>query len=66
MIQIYQTSGYKKNIYRSHSETLEAIQDEKNRLNRLVEINVLEQVHNITQTSIIQTSWHKNQLPYIL
>lgn len=31
---------------------MEAIEDENERLNRLVELNVLEQIENIKQTSI--------------
>lgn len=46
-----------KDVYRIHHEELEAIQDETSRGNRLVELNVQEQVFDLTKTSIIQNAW---------
>lgn len=46
-----------KDVYRIHHEELEAIQDETARGNRLVELNVQEQVFDLTKTSIIQNAW---------
>ena len=46
-----------KDVYRIHHEELEAIKDETARGNRLVELNIQEQVFDLTKTSIIQNAW---------
>jgi carbonic anhydrase len=46
-----------KDVYRIHQEELDAIADEHERANRLVELNVQEQVFDLTKTSIIQNTW---------
>ncbi len=46
-----------KDVYRIHHEELDAIKDETTRGNRLVELNVQEQVFDLTKTSIIQNAW---------
>jgi carbonic anhydrase len=35
------------------------------RWNRLVELNIIEQVHNLAHTAIIQKSWHKDRTPLL-
>lgn len=52
-----------KEVYHTHRDELETIQDEKTRVNRLVELNVMEQVRNLSKTSIIQKSWQENSAP---
>lgn len=52
-----------KDVYRFHREELEAIANDDDRTNRLVELNVQEQVMNLAKTSIIQKSWKYNQAP---
>ena len=52
-----------KDIYRIHREELDAITDETKRVNRLVELNVQEQILNLAKTSIIQRAWQNNQRP---
>ena len=43
-------------------DELEAIEDEGKRVDRLVELNVQEQVMNLAKTSIVQSAWkHKKQ-----
>jgi carbonic anhydrase len=54
-----------KDIYRIHQQELDAIESEDDRVARLVELNVQEQVHNLAKTSIIQKSWKDRQLPLI-
>jgi carbonic anhydrase len=54
-----------KDVYRFHKPELEEIQDEDKRLARLIELNVHEQVRNVSETSIVQRSWRKFQLPTI-
>jgi carbonic anhydrase len=50
-----------KDVYRFHSEELNAIEDEGTRLNRFIELNVFEQVLDLAKTSIIQTAWERGQ-----
>lgn len=46
-----------KDVYRLHSYELDRITDQEQKLNRLVELNVSEQVYNICKTSTIQNAW---------
>jgi len=52
-----------KDVYRLHREELEVIKDEETRTDRLVELNVREQVKNLAKTSIIQRAWKEVQKP---
>lgn len=54
-----------KDIYRFYKHELLTIQDETARLNRLVEINIYEQLRNISETTIIQRMWKKHRQPYL-
>lgn len=54
-----------KDVYRFHRDEVDHIQDEDTRVNRMVELNVQEQVMNLAKTSIIQKSWKMAQLPHI-
>ena len=51
-----------KEVYQKHKTELELISDLKDRENRLVELNVVEQVHNLAKTRIVQQAWKKRQL----
>lgn len=46
-----------KDVYRLHANELDRITDNTAKVNRLVELNVTEQVYNICKTSIIQNAW---------
>jgi carbonic anhydrase len=46
-----------KDVYRLHANELDRITDDKAKVNRLVELNVTEQVYNLCKTSIIQNAW---------
>lgn len=48
-----------KDVYRLHQRELDSIRGEQARADRLVELNVLEQVFDLTKTSIIQSAWLK-------
>jgi carbonic anhydrase len=50
-----------KDVYRFHQEELNAIENEKDRFNRFVELNVVEQVLDLAKTSIVQTAWESGQ-----
>lgn len=50
-----------KDVYALHRNELEAIADEAARLNRLCELNVIEQVRNVCHTSFVQEAWERGQ-----
>lgn len=50
-----------KDVYRLHHETLEAITDLDERARKLVALNVIEQVHDLGKTSIVQNAWRNQQ-----
>jgi carbonic anhydrase len=52
-----------KDVYERHEAELQALPEGPERFNRLVELNVREQVHNLQKTTIVQRSWKKYQLP---
>jgi carbonic anhydrase len=54
-----------KDVYRFHREEVDEIKNEESRINRMVELNVQEQVMNLAKTSIVQKSWKNAQLPHI-
>lgn len=54
-----------KDVYRLHREELDAIEDYGMRTDRLVELNVREQVMNLAKTSIIQRTWKYEQRPHL-
>ena len=50
-----------KDVYRLHDKYLNAIEDETDRFNAFVEINVKEQVFDLAKTSIVQSAWKNGQ-----
>ena len=52
-----------KDVYRLHRTELDMIPDEHKKTDRLVELNVMEQVFNLAKTSIIQRAWKNEQRP---
>ena len=50
-----------KDVYRYHHKELDAITDETERARRFVELNVVEQVHDLGKTSIVQNAWANGQ-----
>jgi len=50
-----------KDVYRLHADELNAIDDEQQRGNRLVELNVIENVYNLCKTTIVQNAWQNGQ-----
>lgn len=52
-----------KDVYRLHTDELANIQDEEQKFDRLVELNVMEQVQHLAKTSIIQKAWQNDQRP---
>lgn len=54
-----------KNVYSKYQEELDAIEDEHKRGDRLVELNVMEQVRNLAKVSFIQEEWDNGNFPQI-
>ncbi|MEO8763770.1 MAG: carbonic anhydrase [Ginsengibacter sp.] len=54
-----------KDVFRLYREELLAIADEEDRTDRLVELNVKEQVMHLAKTSIIQRAWKNEQRPQL-
>ena len=52
-----------KDVYRLHREELNEIKDEEALCDRLVELNVQEQIFNLAKTSIVQRAWKNEQRP---
>lgn len=50
-----------KDVYRLHHDELDAIENKKEKENRFVELNVMEQVLDLGKTSIVQNAWRSKQ-----
>ena len=51
-----------RDVYRTHKKELNAIQDETQKYNRLVELNVLEQCINLIKTADVQKAYKQRGL----
>ena len=54
-----------KDVYMLYEQELSAINDQAQKANRLVELNVIEQVKHLAKTSIIQRAWKHEQIPHL-
>ena len=54
-----------KDIYRLHQVEVDHLRTEQERIDRMVELNVREQVINLAKTSLIQQCWKKEQRPFL-
>lgn len=54
-----------KDIYQKNREVVDSHPNENDRVNKLVELNVEEQVMNIARISIVQKAWKERQGPHI-
>jgi carbonic anhydrase len=52
-----------KDVYRLHENELSHLNSEDDRVHRLVELNVIEQIYNLAHTSIIQNAWGSEGRP---
>ena len=55
-----------KDVHEKYQEAVDDISDEKAKENKLVELNVWEQLKNIGETSIVQNAWDKGEGPVLL
>ena len=54
-----------KDVYRLHRESLRAFSDPVTLRRRMVELNVIEQVFNLSKTATIQNAWRAKRQPQI-
>ena len=50
-----------QDVLHEHEELLSKVSDDNERLDRLCELNVIEQVLNVGRTTIVQTAWQRGQ-----
>jgi carbonic anhydrase len=50
-----------QDVKQKHQSSLAGITDQSQQVNRLCELNVIEQVSNVCQTTIVQTAWERGQ-----
>lgn len=54
-----------KDVYRLYQDELDSIEDRELRLQRFVEVNVIEQVFDLSKTSIVQNAWKERNAPHL-
>jgi len=54
-----------KEVYKNYQAEIDSIEDHQSRVNRLVELNVMEQCQDLIKTSIVQKSWFERKSPEI-
>lgn len=54
-----------REVHRRHFEELKAFPDDDARFNRLVELNVLRQVYQLSRTPVVQNAWRRGQRPML-
>jgi len=52
-----------KNVYRLHREEIDALATQEEKIKLLTELNVKEQVMNLSKTSIVQKAWKQTNCP---
>ena len=50
-----------QDVYRFNKAEMDKVTDEKERVNRLCELNVIEQVANVSNTMTLQNAWRQKQ-----
>ena len=50
-----------QDVMHTHQDELAQIEDESKRLDRLSELNVIEQVKSVSRTTIVQNAWQRGQ-----
>ncbi len=54
-----------KDIYRVHQREVDSLDDPQARLDRMVELVVVEQVYNVAETSVVQRAWKRHNRPTV-
>jgi len=50
-----------KDIYIKHKDEIDHLRFDQQKVNRLCELNVIEQVNNLAKTKIVQHAWNRGQ-----
>jgi carbonic anhydrase len=50
-----------KDVFRSHRARFVGVADDRDRLNLLCELNVIEQVTNVCHSTVVQSAWKRGQ-----
>jgi carbonic anhydrase len=50
-----------KDIYVRHREDIDSLNSEEDRINRMCELNVVEQAKSLSHTTIVQDAWRRGQ-----
>ena len=53
--------GHLRDIYRKYDDEFKTIETKEEALDRLCELNVIEQVKNVAQSTIVQDAWNRKQ-----
>ncbi len=54
-----------RNVFEKYRDEIDSIQDAQARSNRLVELNVQQQVQNLAETDILRDAWKEGRYPYV-
>ncbi len=54
-----------KDVYSLYKDELNAIENKEAKSDRLVELNIIEQVKHLARTSIVQRAWNNEQRPHL-
>ncbi|MCY7292272.1 MAG: carbonic anhydrase [Ferruginibacter sp.] len=54
-----------KDVYRMYRNEIDSLKTEDERIDKLTELNVKEQVFNLAKTSIIQKAWKEDNRPHL-
>ena len=50
-----------RDAYRFNQEEVDSVTNQEEKIDRMCELNVIEQVYNICQTTIVQNAWNEGQ-----
>ena len=54
-----------KDVYRIHREEVDTLKTNDEKVDKLIELNVKEQVMNLAKTSIVQKAWKNQHYPHL-
>jgi carbonic anhydrase len=57
--------GHLRDIYRKYEPELQGIESKSELQDRMCELNVIEQVKNVAQTTIVRDAWSRNQTLWV-
>jgi len=50
-----------RDVYYNNKDVMESLDSEEERLNKLCELNVIQQVYNVARSNIVQNAWSQGQ-----